>query len=607
MTEHILAGLAWIIVLGIGAQWLAWRFRLPAILLLLLFGFIAGALTGVLHPDKLLGDLLLPIVSLSVGIILFEGGLSLKLRELRETGAVIRNLLSIGVLVTWLVGAVAAHRFLGLDLEIAVLVGAILVVSGPTVIIPLLRQVRPAGQLASILKWEGILIDPIGATLAVLTYEAILQTELQPAAKIAIVGFLKTLAVGGTVGALAALLLLVSLRKYWIPDFLQNPVSLMAVVGTFTVANHLQTEAGLLATTMMGMILANQSKVPVKHIVEFKENLRVLLISGLFILLSARLRVTDMTGLGLESAMFLGALLLVARPLAVAVSTLGSELNWRERVFLSWVAPRGIVAAAVASVFALRLSELGHTQAEAVAPVTFLVIVSTVAIYGLTAAPVARLLRVAKANPQGVLVAGAHSWARDIAKALKEEGYEVLLVDTNRRNILRARMSGLAAVHGNILSESFLNATDLSGMSRILALTSNDEVNSLACLQFSDRFGRSEVYQLAPAGETRKPEHASASLRLGRSLFGPEITYDTLERIFAKGGTVKRTRLTEEFDSEKLESLYAGKRIPLFLIREEGDLAVFTEDNQPAAKPGQTMVSLITEPDAVGAHLPKNT
>ncbi len=593
MTENVLVGLASIIILGIGAQWLAWRLRLPSILLLLLFGFAAGPATGFLDPDTLLGDLLPPVVSLSVGIILFEGGLSLSFTELRQIGSVVRNLVSIGTLVTWLITASAAHFILDLDAALAVLLGAILVVTGPTVIVPLLRHVRPVGPVNSILKWEGILIDPIGATLAVLVFEAILAGEFQEATTLAVTGVLKTVVIGGVIGVLGAMLLTLLLKRYWIPDFLRNAVSLMTVLSVFAASNMVQTESGLLAVTMMGIALANQRNISVKHISEFKENLSVLLIGSLFILLAARLQMSDLRHLNVKSLVFLGVLVLLARPAAVAISTLKSELSWRERLFLSWMAPRGIVAAAVSSVFAIRLAEAGHGQAEQLVPLTFMVIIGTVTIYGLTASPVARSLEIAKPRQQGVLLVGAHPFARAIGSGLQAEGFQVLLVDTNRADISTARMAGLPTFYASILSDYVLDTIELGGIGRLLALTSNDEINSLATLHFANIFGRSEVYQLPPEGKGNGRRETVPQHLRGRLLFGPEMSYAYLIARLEAGAVVKATKLTQEFEYEAFQSLYGKAAIPLFLVKESGDLVVFTADNAPTPKPGQTLISLV--------------
>ncbi|HEX8199719.1 MAG TPA: cation:proton antiporter, partial [Isosphaeraceae bacterium] len=435
MTENLPVQLASIVVLGVGAQWLAWRLKLPAILLLLLAGFLAGpalewaGYRRLVDPDRLLGDLLLPVVSLSVAVILFEGGLSLNLAELVHSGGVIRNLVTLGAAVTWGVATVAARVVLGLTWPLATLLGAILVVTGPTVIGPLLRHVKPTGRTGPILRWEGIVIDPIGAMLAVLVFEAIPQPKLPSVLAVLLAGSLKTVLIGGGIGLAGALAVVLFLRRYWIPDFLQNPVTLMTVVAAFTASNALRPESGLFAVTAMGIILANQGHVTVKPIAEFKESLTILLVSALFIVLASRLTIGQIASVGPRSVLFTLVLMLVARPAAVAVSTIGSGLSWGERAFLAAMAPRGIVAASVAAVFALRLRASGVEGADRLVPATFAVIVGTVGVYGLAATRVARRLGLSPSHP-GFLIAGANPVARAIGEALRAEGLPLLLVDT---------------------------------------------------------------------------------------------------------------------------------------------------------------------------------
>jgi len=340
-----LVELVLILVIGVTAQWLAWRLRLPSILLLLVFGFVAGPITGLLNPDKLLGNLLFPWISVSVAIILFEGGLSLKFRELKKTGGVVRNLVLIGVPITWAVTTWSAWTILGLDFKLALLLGAILVVTGPTVIGPLLRHLRPSSRISSILKWEAIINDPLGVILAILVFEAILAGGFQVEPQTLLMGLLKTSVIGIALGVIAALMMVFLLKRYLIPDYLQSAVSLMMAVGVFSLSNQFQAESGLLAVTVMGILIVNQKDIDIQHIIEFKENLRVLLISSLFIILAARLDLIYLTHIEWSSWIFLAILVFVARPLAVLISTLGSGLNWKEKLFLSWMAPRGIIAA----------------------------------------------------------------------------------------------------------------------------------------------------------------------------------------------------------------------------------------------------------------------
>lgn len=594
MSEHLLVGVATVVVLGIGAQWLAWRLRLPSILLLLLFGFVAGPITGLIHPDELLGELLFPIVSISVAIILFEGGLTLRLAELPHVGGVISRLISLGALVTWAITAISARYLLQLDWALSVLLGAILIVTGPTVIGPLLRQIQPKGQVGAALKWEGILIDPVGAVLAVLIFEAILVGEFAQAPGAIISGVLLTLLVGLGIGIAGAALMIFLLRRFLVPDHLQNAVSLLLVLIAFVVSNELQPESGLLTVTVMGVVLANQRLVSVRHIVEFKENLQVLLIGTLFILLSARVQPRVILELGWMSLVFLGILIVVARPLAIFLTTWRSPLSWQERLFMAWMAPRGIVAAAVASIFAFELVEAGYSGAEQLVPITFVVIVGTVSFYGLTAGLVARWLNLAEVDPQGVLLVGAHPLARAIASTLQQEGFKALLLDTNWDNITRGRMEGLNTYHGNAFSEEVLEELDLSGIGRLLALTSNNEVNSLAAIHFPEVFSRAAVYQLPlgiGGGEVRSelaPQHLT-----GRFLFGPKMTYSHLMDRFLDGAVVKATTLTEKFDYVDFQTRYNHTAIPLFLITKKDKLIIYTTDYQPIPKPGQTLISLV--------------
>lgn len=592
MSQHILIAIASIVTLGIAAEWLAWRLHLPSILVLLLFGFMVGPFSGFLNPDVVLGNLLFPVVSISVAVILFEGGASLRIQDLRRIGGTVRNLVTIGALVSWLLGAAAAYYILQPGLAQALLLGAILVVTGPTVILPLLRHVRPTPRVGTTLKWEGILIDPIGAVLAVLVFEAVIAGGFQAATTVAILGLLKTVAVGTVAAVVGVGLLVLLIDRQWVPDFLQSPLALMIVVTAFAASNGVQPESGLLTATLMGVALANQKRVDVKHIIEFKENLRVLMISSLFIILAARLSIDDLSNISLREFAFLAALIFVVRPIVVGLSTVGSEFNWRERLLLSWLAPRGIVAAAVASIFALELAEAGFVGADRLVSITFLVIIATVAVYGLTAAPVARLLGVAAPDPQGVLIVGAHPWARAIATELNDEGVAVRLVDTNYNNIAQARMEGLPVYYGSALTEAALDSIDLEGIGHLLAMTSNDEVNSLTALHFSEVFGSGSVYQLPTEQSAKSSDKVVPRYLRGRFLFDQDADYWTLTARFDAGADIKTTNLTEAFDYQTFRQRYPDA-IPLFLIGERGRLTVFTTTGPTDPPPGQRVVAIV--------------
>ncbi len=593
MSEHVLINLAGIVILGIGAQWLAWRLRYPSILFLLIFGFLAGPLTGFLDPDQLMGNMLLPFVTLAVAVILFEGGLTLNIKELREIGGVVLLLISVGVLVTGAIASIAAFYILDLNIEISILLGAILVVTGPTVVGPLLRHIKPNSKVNDILKWEGIVIDPIGALLAVLVFETIISGGLQQATTMILLSLGKTILLGGLIGLGFAWLLIFLIRKYWVPDFLQETVTLSAVIAAYLFSDLIQAESGLFSVTLMGIIMANQKYISVKHILEFKENLRVLIISVLFIILSARLNLDSFQFISGSIIYFLLVLLFVARPLSVFLSTIRSGLSIREKLFLSWIAPRGIVAAAVASIFALRLSEAGIENSEVLIPITFTVIVSTVVVYGLSSAPVARLLKVAESNSQGVLIVGAHPWALEIAKMLKERHFSVVMVDTNRRDIAKARLAGIKTVYGSILSEQVVENLHLGGIGKLVALTSNDEVNSLAVLHFSELIDREELYQLSPfKTEKRKENDFSPKHLRGRFIFSDEISFAELRNNFYSGAVIKSTKLTKDFTFDDFKEHYQKMAIPLFTINENKELSVFTTDKTLKPKPGHTIIAM---------------
>lgn len=594
MEHHALVLLAGIVVIGVAAQWLAWRLRLPSILLLLLAGIICGPLLGWLKPDELFGDLLAPLVSLAVAVILFEGGLTLRLAELKHVGLAVWRMATIGAAITWLVTTAAASLVLGLDFRLASLLGAILIVTGPTVIGPLLRYVRPSGATGPALKWEGIIIDPIGALLTVLIFEAIAEPHDNEAIHAAwAVG--TTIVWGGGLGWLAAFLYVQLAKRYLIADHLLNAVCLILVLASFVASNVVQHESGLLAVTVMGIVLANQKQVEVDEVLEFKENLQILLLSGLFIVLAARLQVDTLTGLLLPGLGFVAVLMVVGRPASVFVSTIGTKLSRRERAFLACMAPRGIVAAAIASVFAIELAHKGFEDAGLLLQATFITIITTVAVYGLSAPWVARKLGVAESNPQGLLLVGAHRWARGMAELLQEHGFRVLLVDSSRDHVKAARLAGLMTYNGSILAEHTLDELDLGGLGKFLALTPNDWINALAAQRFERIFGRKECYQLVPEQEESKKEtHRHLQARL---LFDPKATYTMLQARTSAGYQPKATHLTEEFDYQAFREHYDDSGIPMFAISKDDILRIAESEEAFDPRPGEVLISLVKDSD----------
>ena len=590
MDEYFLVGISSVIALGISAQWLAWRTKLPAILLLLVFGIIAGPVTGWINPDELLGDILSPFVSISVAIILFEGGLSLRMAEFRKIGGVVIKLMTIGLIITWSLAAMAAYYLLGLSVEIAVLFGAILIVTGPTVIIPLLRQVRPTENTGSILKWEGIVNDPIGAMMAVLVYEILLTGGFTNMDASSVLVIATTIIDGSFIGALGAGILYIMLKKHWIPEYLQNPITLMIVIASFTISNLLQHESGLLAVTIMGILLANQKSAKVKHIIEFKENLQVLLISALFILLASRLQISDLAYFNFQSSLFILALLVVVRPVSIYAATWGSNLTLQEKTFLAWMAPRGIVAAAISAIFALRLEQEGFADAEKLVPYTFVVIIATVTVYGLSANPVARLLKVAKPQPNGVLFLGAHSWSLDLACQLQELGLKVMVADSNWENISKARKRNLETYHGNILSEFAMDEINFDGIGKLFALTQNDEVNALASIRFAEIFGSSNVFQLPQSALSIHKESETTEALGGRILFSNEWNHSAIEDFMSNPNQLALYRITDGFNLKNFTKKLGKNGLIVAVLNGQDNLLANSLDNPPTTQLGDLIV-----------------
>jgi len=595
MEQMLLIKLSAILLLGVGAQWLSWRFKLPSILLLLIAGIVAGPVLHFIEPDKLLGDMFFPIVSVAVAVILFEGGLSLRFRELKRGGAVVLRLIVFGGLITWGIGALAAHYVVGMRWELALLLGAVLIVTGPTVIGPLLRDIRPKGDVSTILKWEGIVIDPIGAIIAVLVFDVVISGRLNTPPEILALYVGYTFFAGLLVGISGAAAFIILLRHHLIPDFLQNAVSLMFVVGIFAASNSVRSESGLLAVTVMGVAIANQRWVSVKHIIEFKENLRVLLISTLFILLAARMSFADFRHLRFGSVVLLMTMIFIARPAAVLASTLISRLNWNQRIFIAWMAPRGIVAAAVSSIFAIELAERGISGGEQIVAITFLTIIGTVIVYGLTAPWLANRLGISESQPQGLLILGTDPFSLAIAKAVQAENIKVLLVDKNWLGVREAKTNGLPVLYGSIMSEHAIEEMELEGIGRLLAMTSNDEINSLAALHFTEFFGRAQVYQLKPKETGKRGQETLAIPHLrGRFLFGKEANHSKLNaRIVQGSAVIKSANITETFTYRDFMLLYQDDALPLFILGEEGKLEVVTAESRVMPEPGEKIIALI--------------
>ncbi len=503
MFDSGIIAFAFIGLISFASQWLAWRVKLPAILFLLASGLLIGPVTQQFNPDALFGDLLFPLISLAVAIILFEGSLTLDLKEIRSQKGVVQRLITVGAGITWAVVAIATHYLFGLSWELSILFGALTVVTGPTVIVPMLRTVRPNADVGNILRWEGILIDPLGALLVVVVYEFIVAQGQAQGALSGMLAFVEIIASGTVLGLAAGWILGFILKRRWVPEYLENMATLSMVFVSFSVANMLAHESGLLAVTLMGMWLANQKDIRISEILNFKEHLTVLLISGLFIILAARLTLDDLIALGWMPFALLAVMQFVARPLSVWVSAIGSTLSWQEKSLLSWIAPRGIVAAAVSALFAIKLEQSGEAEAAVLVPLTFSVIFGTVVLQSATSRMMARWLGVAEPPPNGFLIVGANTIARTIALELRKNQVDVLLTDSNWDNIRAARMDGLRTFYGNPVSEYAEQRLDLVGLGKLLGLSPERSINTVAGMRFGNEFGQHNIYALRTSVDAR--------------------------------------------------------------------------------------------------------
>ena len=554
-------------VLGIGAQWLAWRLQLPAIVLMSLAGLLVGPAaafmfeTPLIAPAEVFGEMVRPIVSLAVAIILFEGGMVLKFADLRDAGATVRRLVFFGGPISWALGTIVCWQIAGLGLGTSILFAGILVVTGPTVIMPLLRQSKLGGKVGKALKWEGIVNDPVGAMFAVVSFEIIrvLSSEGSPYMTVAAI-FLAIL-IGTVLGIVSGIVLSMAFRNAWVPEFLKAPLILVSVLACYALAEYVEHETGLVAVTAFGMTLGNSKFASLQEMRRFKENIAVLLISGVFVILTANLSpATIVSAFTWQTLGFLIAMLFVVRPLAVYISTIG-VLNWREAALIGWIAPRGIVAVAVSGFFAQRLTELLRDDpsdqikdllagAEQVSALAFAIVFVTVIAHGFSIGPLSRRLKLAKSGPSGVLMVGANPWSVGLAKELKASNVDVIIGDTDLRRLRPAREAGIQAFTGEVLSEAAEARLDHALFSTCLAVSANDYYNALVCRHFAPELGRDKTYQLSTSDKEGDHLGVPDSTR-GRTLIRSGRGYDSLIRDHYRKWVFHKTELTDVYSLER--------------------------------------------------------
>lgn len=512
--------LAGIVILGILAQWVAWKLKIPAILPLILIGLLVGPFSTLLSVDGTKwiepvwngkeglfpGESMFYFVSLAISIILFEGGLTLKLKEVKNVGPVITKLITLGSLVTFFGAGLAAHYIFNLSWVVSFLFSALIIVTGPTVITPILRNIPLKRDVSAVLKWEGILIDPIGALVAVLIFEFIIVGEGSTYTKTALIEFGKIVLFGTSFGFTFAHGLSFAIKKQLIPHYLLNVFSLATVLGVFVLSDIFAHESGLLAVVVMGMVLGNINLPNLKELLYFKESLSVLLISILFILLSANINIEDLLAIyNWKTALLFAVVVFVVRPLGVFSSAVNSTLKTNEKLFISWVGPRGIVAAGIASLFGLKLVSTGETGAELITPLVFMIVLGTVLLNATTARPMAKVLGVFLTKSEGILIVGAGRLSRLIAQYLDKNNRHVVLVDSNASNVRKANELGLEAIKEDIYAEDLADNLELSDVGYLLSLTGNSAINKFAIDKFKKQFGENGSFRLISPEEMSDP------------------------------------------------------------------------------------------------------
>ncbi len=603
--DLLLAKLAIIGMLGIGAQWLAWRLQQPAIVLLTVAGLAIGPVASILFGEPFLdpqhdfGDLYRPMIALAVAVILFDGGLALDFRELRDKEArtAVRRLVFVGAPLGWLLGALAARYAAGLPWWLAILLGGLLVVTGPTVILPLLRQAKLSARPASTLKWESIVNDPVGALFAVFAFEVL---RLQSAGA----GWMGTAvqlvfgsAVGGFLGLAAGLVLAQAFRRGLVPEYLKAPVVLAAVLGCFVAADSVAHETGLLAVTVFGMTLANARLAAIEDMRRFKETIATVLVSGVFVILTASLTPEAIAALDWRAAAFVLAMLFVVRPITIMTATHKSGLTLQERALVSWIAPRGVVAVAVSGFFAAELVALGQgginvpmAQVERLAPITFALVIVTIIAHGFTIGPLSRRLGLAKTGPEGVLIVGASQWSIGLAKALDGLGVAVTVADNAWPSLRRARLEGLTTFHGEVLSEAADHRLDHARFGWVIAATRNDAYNALVCVEFGPEVGRHRVWQLPDMRGAESSERGIAFTARGRTLIDDKRGhYKLIEDWFTRGWRFRTTRLSEEYTLRRFRD-ERGEHGDLIAQVRDGRLSLLGPGVSPRDEPGSVVL-----------------
>jgi NhaP-type Na+/H+ or K+/H+ antiporter len=584
-----------ILFAGLASQWFAWRLQWPAIVVLIGAGLVFGPVTGLIQLEMAPHDLS-ELIGLGVAIILFEGGMDLKLEEFRRAGKGIGRLTLLGPPLAWLLGSFAAHHIAGLSWPVSWVLGAILVVTGPTVIMPLLRQVRLNKESASLLKWEGIVNDPIGVLLAVLAFQYFTIAGSGMAETLAGVGLALAVMIvlGGGGGWLTGWLY----QRGLVPEHLKAPILLVLVLLVYSASNMVQHEAGLLSVTAMGLVLGNMKLVEREDLMRFKENLTVILLSVLFIVIPSQLERELIYLMDFRILLFVVAILLVVRPLTIMLATIGAPMRLADRKLLSWIAPRGIVAAATAGIFGPALVAAGYPDGEKLLLIVFLVIITTVLAHGLTIGRLSRHLGLAAKNANGLLIVGASPWTNALAKALKKQDVEVLLVDGAYHRLKQARMDGIEIYYGEILSEHAEHTLETLHLNHLLAATDNDFYNALVCKTMGRSFGHHRTFQLATHQESRHEPKRLTLQRRGHIAFNAGADFETVNQLLNEGWKVQTTVLSKTYTFANMKQRLGEPGTDWLIVAAvtpDGNFRLYSSEQTFTAEPGWTVLYFAPE------------
>ncbi len=588
--DSLMIKIALIGLLGVGAQWIAWRINKPAIALMLFAGIIAGPILGILNPEEDFGELLEPMVKLAVAVILFEGGLSLNFRDLRHAGSGVLRLVFIGVPVGWMLATAAVHYGAGLPLAVSALFGGILVVTGPTVIGPMLRSLRVGKRVRDILKWEGIVNDPIGAMLAVSIYAYIHYAQTHgPQVDVAEVGFsvLGASMLAAVIGAALGYALTWLFPRGLVPEFLKAPILLIAVIFGFVVADLVMHETGLITVTIMGVVMANRPTYSSRALRRFKEDLAVLLISGVFILLSATLDWETIQKFQWRFLLFLFMLLFLVRPITVIISLMFTKVPWQERLFIGWIAPRGIVAIAVTSLFALRLVELGYEGADALVPLVFGVVIATIIAHGFSASWVAKRLGIDKGKGEDIMLIGANCWTIALGEFLTKIGLNVTVTDMSKYALRDAHKANLTTQNGDITETAHGHDVDIGQFQHLIVCTENESYNKLVANDLGPEVGYENITIVSDGGA------GNAHIGHARILFESGVPYDVLLERHKKNWYFSETSLTEKFLWEDYCSNLKPGEEPLAVLKADKRLLLYATSARPTIETGDKIISYI--------------